>query len=125
PELNDTTLYYVTAMRDGCINPERVPVVVNVGAPEAPEMESSDVSVCVGGDATLRVKNPEAEMKYVWYTKATGGTALDTATSFTVNSVIRDTAFYVVAVNANNCTSTSRTKVTITAANAVSLPALL
>ena len=121
PVLNDTTTYYVESSRDGCANPQRIPVVVNVSPPlPAPPVNADTVKICAGGTATFEVRSPQAGVSYIWYNAATGGTALDTAATFTTPVLTSDATYYVEAVNGGGCAGTGRTKVT---ADVVPVPA--
>lgn len=84
-------------------------VATTIAAPPA----ANDVNLCTSGPATIAVESPSADLIYRWYSVATGGTALGTGSSFTSGTVTGDTAFYVEAVNNNNCVS-GRTAVPVT-----------
>ncbi len=71
--------------------------------------------ICKGANATFTVTSPEAGITYNWYSTATGGTALATGVSYTANNVQAATDLYVEQTNSTTgCTSTTRTKVSIT-----------
>lgn len=113
PVLTSTTTYYVDAVSAaGCISNARTAVTVLVNPlPAVPS--ANDVSVCSGSNAILNVVNPQPGAIYSWYAVATGGTALGTGNSYTVNNVTAATTIYLES-SVTGCTSASRDPVAIT-----------
>jgi gliding motility-associated-like protein len=116
PTLNavGSITYYAQAVNvNNCSSLSRTPVTLTINAaPVAPvtggnqtECEASPLQTLT---ATATVP---AGSTVVWYDAATGGSALVTAP--TLNAVGSIT-YYAQAVNANNCSSLSRTPVTLT-----------
>ena len=113
PVLTSNTTYYVQATNaTNCVSATRTAVTVTVtNLPAAPV--SNGVTVCPGSAATLTVSNPQAGFMYNWYNVATGGTILSSGVSFIANNVTTNATYYVEAVNAGGCISTTRTAVTV------------
>ncbi|WP_183566772.1 gliding motility-associated C-terminal domain-containing protein [Mucilaginibacter sp. SP1R1] len=110
--------YYVEASNGttGCINSggrTSVNVTTN-GLPAAPTLSATETQVCNGGSVTVSVTNPIAGIQYNWYSAATGGNLVFTGTTYTVNNLTANAAFFVEAVSATSCTSTTRTSTHIT-----------
>lgn len=106
--------YYVEAVSgNNCINTSRgISSVTLNSVPSAPQVSS--MSVCANTSTTLSVTSPQPGYTYNWYSAASGGTLLGSGNSYTTNTITADTAFYVEAVNATNCISTSRARATVT-----------
>lgn len=106
-----TTTYTVNATNTlGCSASAQVTVNVNP-LPAAPVIPN--VAVCPGSNATMVVQSPQTGFVYNWYTNASGGTAIATGTSYTVNGVTAAATYYVEAVNSSGCISSTRTAVSI------------
>lgn len=106
-----TTTYTVNATNTlGCSASAQVTVNVNP-LPAAPVVPN--VAVCPGSNATMVVQSPQTGFVYNWYTNASGGTAVATGTSYTVNGVTAAATYYVEAVNSSGCISSTRTAVSI------------
>lgn len=106
-----TTTYTVTGTNAiGCSASAQVTVTVNA-APSPPVV--NNVTVCSGANATLQVQSPQAGYTYNWYSTATGGTALASGTSYTVNNVTVAQSYYVEAVSGASCISNTRTRADI------------
>ena len=107
-----TTTYIVTGTNAlGCTAAAQF--TVNVQAiPAAPAANA--VAVCNGATATLAVNAPDPALSYRWYTDATGGTALVTGNSYSVNNVTAAATYYVEAVTSAGCVSGARTAVQLT-----------
>jgi gliding motility-associated-like protein len=115
PSISANIDYYVMATSaSGCGNPTgRVKVSVTITAkPDVPTVAASNVNTCNGNAVVLSVSNPVAGVIYRWYNSAVGGVLLGTGADFVTPSITQSATFYVEAANAN-CTSTSRTPVTV------------
>lgn len=115
PFMNQNTWYRRTAKPFDTTcepAPSNVVAITLEDLPEAPEPETVSVQVCQGKPATLRVK--DTGNKIEWYTTATGGTPIFYGTEFKTAPMVENTTYYVQAVSANQCASTSRTPVNIT-----------
>ncbi|GAA4314880.1 hypothetical protein GCM10023143_25920 [Compostibacter hankyongensis] len=119
PALTATTDYYVEAVNaGGCGSATgRVKVTVKVNplpAPPTIDVAASDLSVCTGQTATVKIKDPDADITYNWYITEKGGTPVATGTSFTTPVLTKDATYYVEAVNKNGCgSSDNRAAVTV------------
>lgn len=103
PVINSSTTYYVET-GNGCRS-ERIPVqAVISGPPDAPL--ASDSSRCGPGQVLL---GASASGFIYWFDQPSGGTALDTGTSFLTGSLPVTTTFYAEADN--GCISATRTPV--------------
>ncbi|RVU00455.1 gliding motility-associated C-terminal domain-containing protein [Mucilaginibacter limnophilus] len=114
PVINTSTTFYVEAMAGECVSNTTAIVDVSVSTPpSAPVVADANPTICSDEPLTLTVTNPDPELTYRWYSNATGGTALSTGITYTV-TINADATYYVEAVNATGCTSTTRTAVTVT-----------
>lgn len=125
--VNSAATFYVEAGKtsNGCINPVRTPVRVNIAAAPAVPGQPATVTVCAGADAVLAIPNPDTKLRYNWYNVATGGTKLNTDSGYTykVLHVNADTTYYVEAMN--SCGSVSaRQAVRITLGSALQAPVI-
>jgi hypothetical protein len=110
PSINTTTTYYVDATNNGCTSSSRIAVVATVNA--SPTITgTSPLSRCDAGTVALEA-TPSAGV-INWYSDPTGGSSLQTGTSYTTPSINTTTTYYVEAKN-NGCTSSSRTAILAT-----------
>ena len=94
PSLSSTTTYYAEAGTT-CLSPTRTAVQAVINSiPAAPS--ASNVSRCGTGTVTLTATSPET---IYWYSAASGGTLLATASSFTTPSISSTTTYYVETGN--------------------------
>ncbi|GAB3202266.1 hypothetical protein GCM10027293_27490 [Pontibacter aydingkolensis] len=113
--LTSNKTYYVEAVTEfGCVSTTRRAVTVTVeplpGVPTA-----DNTSVCAGNKAVLYVVSPDPSLEYQWFNAATAGNLLATGTSFTTpNALNSTTTYYLQAVNATGCASSSRRAVAVT-----------
>lgn len=107
--------YYVDATAGSCSSPALASVQVTVvPIPGAPVLASNAVNNCSGSQATLSVASPQTGYTYNWYAAATGGSPLNSGTSFITPALTVNTTYYAEAVNSNGCSSATRTSVTVT-----------
>ncbi|WP_114782008.1 Ig-like domain-containing protein [Botryobacter ruber] len=114
PALTRETWFRRVALSQGC---ENASVAVRIGinpVPAAPTLTVRDARACTGGSATLTVANPNGGNTYEWFDVATGGAPIFVGPSFTTPPLTQNTTFYVQAVNASNCPSTTRTSASVT-----------
>ncbi|MEJ7694170.1 gliding motility-associated C-terminal domain-containing protein, partial [Daejeonella sp.] len=108
PVLNVNTNYYVQAINSGCPGPRtRVEVIVSP-KPFAPT--AAGRTICSGSTASLTATGSSGI--YEWYNTVTGGTPLQTGSSFTSPVLTANTTYYVQSV-VNGCVG-PRTSVTVT-----------
>ncbi|RPE13394.1 gliding motility-associated C-terminal domain-containing protein [Chitinophaga lutea] len=121
--LTTTTIFHVEAVSGSCASASRSSVTITVNpAPPAVTVDATSKSVCIGNTATLNVVNPVAGVTYRWYDVPTGGTALSTSTVFITPALTTNKDYYVSATNSNNCSSLTRTKVSVTVGNGPAVP---
>ncbi|MEO8405299.1 MAG: gliding motility-associated C-terminal domain-containing protein [Chitinophagaceae bacterium] len=102
-----TTTYTVSGTNAiGCTATADVTVTINT-TPAPPAIPAAQI--CNGGDVVFQIPNPQTGVTYNWYTTATGGTPVFTGTQFTVSNVTADATYYIEAVSAAGCGSTTRT----------------
>lgn len=107
-----TTIYTVTGTNAwGCSASASVTVTVN-DLPAVPVLQ--DQAVCPGSTAQFTVQQPVAGITYNWFTGATGGTPVYSGTIYTINNVTAPATYYVEAVSAAGCSSSSRAIVQLT-----------
>ncbi|MGI4803128.1 MAG: gliding motility-associated C-terminal domain-containing protein [Janthinobacterium lividum] len=116
PALSQNTVFYAEASRNGsCTSATRTAATVTVStAPAAPVVSTQGTTICVGSNITLTA-TADANTTIKWYGQASGGTELYTGTSFVTPVLTASTTYYAAAVSgSNNCTSATRTAVTVT-----------
>ncbi|NLU94001.1 gliding motility-associated C-terminal domain-containing protein [Chitinophaga sp. Ak27] len=114
--------FYAEASAGGCTSATRTKVSIGVGVAPTPILDATNVTVCQGGTAVLKVTSSTNNITYKWYTTATGGTAIFTGPIYTTNAINANTKFYVEAVgDTSNCGKPSaRASVSV---NVVPVPA--
>ncbi|OKS86593.1 gliding motility-associated C-terminal domain-containing protein [Mucilaginibacter polytrichastri] len=115
PITTNTTYYVVASNASGCTSANAATAQITISpAPAAPVIANgTTVESCAGSTATLNIANPQAGLTYNWYTAATGGSPVNTGTSFTTGTLSASVTYYAEAVNATGCASDTRTAVTI------------
>ncbi|WEK18844.1 MAG: putative Ig domain-containing protein [Candidatus Pedobacter colombiensis] len=108
--------FFVTAARNGCES-RRVKVAVTILPLPLPPVANmvSPVTTCINTPVTLSVK-PVSGVVFNWFDAAVGGNQLVTNnTNYTTaaNLAVGTYDYYVEAVNANSCTNSTRTKITL------------
>ncbi len=111
-----TTTYYVEAASGTCTSAGRTTVTVTVNpVPPAVTVDATTKGgTCAGNTASLHVTNAQPSLAYRWYDVPTGGTVLSTNTTYVTGPITANKDFYVEALNSTNCTSTTRTRVSVT-----------
>ncbi|SKA13217.1 gliding motility-associated C-terminal domain-containing protein [Sediminibacterium ginsengisoli] len=113
PPVNSSVTYYAQAARNGCVNPNRVAVVINpVAIPAAPAISPSTLSICVG-DSVKAVATAPAGVDFKWYTVPAGGTSFFSGDSLAIAGPANSTVYYAEAVN-QGCASATRTPLGVT-----------
>jgi gliding motility-associated-like protein len=115
PALTANTIYYVEAVRNGCIDASaRTAVTVNINPlPASPLVNGSAVNICSSQTATFTAQTISG-VTVNWYTTATGGTPVFIGDAFTTPALNSTTSYYAEAVNGNGCSAAVRTQVTAT-----------
>lgn len=121
PALSTSTTYYIQVSRNGCADPERVAVNVNVVPVLAVPVVAAVTASCEGSPVTLSVTNPDPTITYKWYDVATGGTSLFSGATFNTPALTANKTYYVEATK-SGCTSATRAAVPITVNPRPSLP---
>ncbi|SFW40134.1 Ig-like domain-containing protein [Chitinophaga sancti] len=124
PVLTANTTYYAQAVRtsNGCANPNRVSVAVNV-VPALTAPAVSSANICSGKTAALTATVTGSNITTKWYSAPVGGTLLFTGTTYVTNPLTADTAFYVATSN-SSCTLATRVKATVTVGAGAPTPTL-
>jgi gliding motility-associated-like protein len=124
PALNATTTYYLEAASGaGCISASRAAVTVTVNAaPAAPSLGA--LSVCPGAVATFTIPSPQAGAVYDWYAGASGGTILNTGSSFQTPPVNTAVTYYIAVTNSSGCVSAVRGTAPVTLLQPLPAPVL-
>jgi len=113
PALSTTTTYYIESSRtsNGCANPNRVAVTVNVTpSPVVPVLAQSTVNICSGDNALLTVTNAGGATVN-WYDAPANGNLLFTGAVLSV-SPSANTSYYAELAN-GTCVSANRTQATV------------
>ncbi|MBI5540376.1 MAG: gliding motility-associated C-terminal domain-containing protein [Bacteroidia bacterium] len=108
PVLIATTTYYVQSNVFGCIGPRSAITVTVNPIPALPTAPGT--SICTGNTAILNASAPGGT--YEWYDASSGGTLLQTGSSYTTPALISTTTYYV-QTTISGCTS-ARRAVTVT-----------
>ena len=110
PSINATTTYYVDATNNGCTSSSRTAVVATVNT--SPTISgTTPLSRCDAGTVALGASASSGTIN--WYSSSTGGSLLQTGTSFTTPFINATTSYYAEATN-SGCISSSRTAVVAT-----------
>jgi trimeric autotransporter adhesin len=88
---------------EGCFGDVTKPVVVDP-LPIAAVVADS-IAICSGQTATFQASGLVAGSTYKWYTTPTGGTPIQTGTSFTTPVLTASTQYYLEVTNAGLCNS--------------------
>ncbi len=126
-----TTTYWVESVSaSGNSSPERAPATITVNPlVNATVHSSSNLTVCVNSAATINVNGGTS---YKWYSSASATSVIPGSptgagsSSYSPTVTAASTDFYVAALNAEGCEepAASRTKVTVTTQNPVTMPIL-
>ncbi|WP_074241798.1 Ig-like domain-containing protein [Chitinophaga niabensis] len=124
--LTDTATFFVEAVGTGnCPSTSRAVASVSVVSTlNPPTVESANVTVCRGAQATLRVQNPLGGVTYNWY-DAPGGNKLFTGAVFLTGVQVTGSSYYVEAVSSGGCASATMTRVDVQVTDAPTLPVVL
>lgn len=95
PNLSVSTTYHVEAFIGSCRS-VRTPVTVIVNPVPSPNT-SSGATINCGSTTTLTVSGSSGN--YAWYTVSTGGTAINTTSSFTTPLLTASTTYFVEAIS--------------------------
>ena len=113
--LTDNTTFYLDANLSagncGFLNGTRIPANVVIKKVATPVLTSSNVSICAGLTANLSATTTEPGGIIEWYSSASGGTAITTGTSYTVNPA--STTTYYAGTKGTTCSSINRAGVTV------------
>ncbi|MEJ8804399.1 Ig-like domain-containing protein [Pontibacter sp. H249] len=111
--LNQNTWFRRLASSAGCTDTSDVVAINIIPVPAAPTLEVRDATACVGGSATLTVVNPNGQT-YEWFDVATGGSPIFIGPTFQTPNLTQSVVYFVQAVSASGCASTTRTTATVT-----------
>lgn len=114
PILNTNKTYYVEASNGTCGSLLATIQVNVVPLPAAPQFDQSTVTVCTGSTTTLSVKNAQNGVIYQWFGSTTDNNVLHTGSTWVLGNITSATTYYVRAVNATGCISSSFTSVAVT-----------
>ncbi|MEQ8552107.1 MAG: T9SS type A sorting domain-containing protein [Cyclobacteriaceae bacterium] len=106
-----TKVFYVEAINnDGCVSPSRKSVSATAfQIPDNPE--SLNQRRCGPGELTLMASGGISGATYYWYENPTGGTALESGSSFPTPYLENSRSYYVSAESPDGCPSNGRTEV--------------
>ncbi|WP_295093512.1 gliding motility-associated C-terminal domain-containing protein [uncultured Flavobacterium sp.] len=106
PSLSTTTSYYVEATDNSCTTPTRTEVKATINT--IPTINSTtEASNCGAGSLQLKA-TASTGATINWYADPTTSTVLGTGATFNTPTLSATTTYYVGAVTAAGCTSTSR-----------------
>ncbi len=105
--LTNGGVYYASQTVTGCESATRTMVTVTINAPAAPTVTVTQ-TVCNSGTVADLTATGNAGATIVWYSAATGGTALATTTALTNGGV------YYASQTVTGCESATRAMVTVT-----------
>ncbi|WP_129717033.1 gliding motility-associated C-terminal domain-containing protein [Pedobacter sp. SYP-B3415] len=106
-------------------NTDPVDVTIECVAPSAPaQITTTGNSICPGTGVTLAVVNPDSQVIYRWYTTQLGGTPVFEGPSFATGNLNSSVTYWVEATRiAGQCTSPTRTSITINVLTQLATPA--
>ncbi len=111
PAITAATRFFVTASSgSGCESARTTVEVTLKPTPVAPELLSTNITTCLGGNAVMQVKDPMAGLTYRWYNSLNIQVA--TGPTFTVNNVLVGATYTVEAFDAD-CSIASATKTSV------------
>ncbi|MBN9296662.1 MAG: gliding motility-associated C-terminal domain-containing protein [Filimonas sp.] len=87
----------------------------------AATLTADTVSICSGNTANLSISNPVAGVTYNWYDAPTGGTLVNTGTSYTTGVLTDTVNYYIASVNTATGCATPGRKVAVV--NVAAIPA--
>lgn len=105
---SSTTVYYLEVINEfGCTNSSnRLPVTVNVtGAPTVVGISASNDTICYNTSTTLTANVSPQGTTVKWYDVATGGSPIDSGTTYTTGNLTTNTTYYAQATSAAGCTN--------------------
>ncbi|WP_354352993.1 gliding motility-associated C-terminal domain-containing protein [Pontibacter aydingkolensis] len=111
--INQNTWFRRLVTSAGCTDTSDVVSVTIIPVPAAPTLEVRNATACIGESTTLTVINPNGQT-YEWYDVATGGSPIFIGPSFQTPNLTQSVVYFVQAVSASGCTSTTRTTATVT-----------
>lgn len=115
PALNANATYYVEVSNGTCSNATRTRVDVTVlPPPTAPVIAANGTNICSGNATTLNIQDPQTGYTYNWFEAPTGGPVFFSGIAFTTPVLTADKIYYVQAITAGGCSTSSRTMVTVT-----------
>ncbi len=115
PALNANTTYYLEAVNGNCASASRVAVPVTVNPrPLIPTVSASSSSVNPGQTVILTASSTETGVTFNWYDSQSSTTPVFNGAAFVTPPLTSTTSYFVEAVSASGCTSSSRVQVTIT-----------
>lgn len=103
-----TTVYYLEVINEfGCTNSSnRLPITVNVtGAPTVVGITATNDTICFNTSTTLTANVSPQGTSVKWYDVATGGSAIDSGTTYTTGNLTTNTTYYAQATSAGGCTN--------------------
>ncbi|MBC5993980.1 Ig-like domain-containing protein [Pontibacter cellulosilyticus] len=113
PAISQNTWFRRLVTSAGCTDTSDVVSITIIPVPAAPKLTVQNAKACVGESATLTVENPNGET-YEWYDVATGGSPIFIGPVFQTPTLTQSVMYFVQAVSASGCTSTTRTTATVT-----------
>ncbi len=118
--LGSDTTFYVAKARAGCsTRSQRVPVRVLM-KPLPVKPASPDTVICRGVSTALNIMNPLPGNTYNWFNTVTGGSAIQTGTTYATGILNADITVYLQADSSNGCSSKRDTVLV----NVLPLPAI-
>ncbi|GAB3927862.1 gliding motility-associated C-terminal domain-containing protein [Mucilaginibacter myungsuensis] len=116
--LTSNVSYFVEAVNaTGCTSPTRAGINITVNPlPVSPTVTatggSTAPSICAGSSTTLTATSATPGVTFRWYTVPTGGTMVFTGAAYLVSPTV-NTIYYVEAVSAAGCVSSTRTSIAV------------
>ncbi len=111
PSISTTTSYWAEAFYNGCPSVTRTEVIATINNTAPTITGTTPNTRCGSGSVTLSATASAGTVN--WYTASTGGSAVDTGTTFNTPSISSTTTYWVDATYLG-CTTASRTSVVAT-----------
>lgn len=115
PVLNASVNYRLESTLNSITDTIRIYELTVTSSLGTPVLVAAEIVTTPGSTATFVVASPQGGVLYKWYSAATGGTPLDTGTSFTTPPLAGDSMKYYVEASAGACVSPARAAATVRA----------
>ncbi|WP_298736884.1 gliding motility-associated C-terminal domain-containing protein [uncultured Chitinophaga sp.] len=122
PVLSASVNYLLVSTQNSVRDTIRLYQLTVTSSLATPVLVAPEIVTTTGSAATFTIATPQAGVLYKWYSAASGGTPLDTGSTFTTPALTGDTARYYVEASAGACTSPARAEAIVIASDGGGVP---